>query len=150
MNENVLDAVEQVIDVTGPYYSVADLSAGDGEILDLFDLPENSKFSRTLDDGPVEDLLSELPYVHLFVLNGMIRTLVDPLATLFSVREKSARVLIVDWEDDKWTVEAIMNTLSQAGLQPEADQIVEIPDGKFHVWLCRNEYFYQPDPANQP
>lgn len=143
MDEQLLEAARQVIEVTGPYYSMADLAAGDNELVDMFDT--QSVYLGYLTDGSVDEQLEGLPYVHLFILRFQFRALPDPLATLFKIREKAARLLVIDWEDDKWSVEAITSTLTAADLQPEADQIVETPDGKFHVWLCNNTAFRQPD-----
>jgi hypothetical protein len=150
MHEDILEAVESVLEVTGPIYSLADLAAGSGEIADLVDIDASSKY---LGDGQpgydhqgsVDELLPDIPYVHLFVLNGQIRGLNDPLATLYKIRAKAAYVLIVDWIDEQWDTVRLTEALSTTGLQPYAEMPVEIPDGKFHVWLCKNQFFSQPD-----
>lgn len=143
MDEQILEAAKQVIQVTGPYFSAAEYGALDSDIIDSVDT--DTKFLGYLADGTVDSQVDDMPYVHLLILTYQFRSMPDPLATLYKIREKAASVLVVDWVDEKWPVEAITKTLTAADLQPEADQIVETPDGKFHVWLCRNLAYNQPD-----
>lgn len=136
--------------------TAADLSCGDGAILKnvqsvlgldriyLGDFVAGYEFQ-----GPIEDTLTQIPNVDLFVLSETIEHLDDPDSVLRQIREKT-KYLVLSTPDGEWTdtnpehvwgwdnVE-IRSMLESAGFSIDIYNSLTFPDGyyTFQIWGCK-------------
>lgn len=108
--------------------SVADLSCGDGWIVDLLDLPETYKgdFAPGYEyTGPIEKTIDEIPDVDLFICSETIEHLDDPDAVLGKIANRAKRLVLstpIGEADDSnpehywgWNVDDVKAMLHDAG-----------------------------------
>ena len=90
--------------------SVADLSCGDGTIIDALDIPVKYKgdYAPGYDlCGSIDETIDLIPKVDLFILSETIEHLVDPDATLAKIRAKTRYLVLStpNGEDNAGNVE---------------------------------------------
>lgn len=142
--------------LTGPGGRVADLSCGNATIarrleescgahLQLGDYAPGYEFT-----GPIEQTITEIAPVHLFILSETLEHLDDPDAVLRAIRPKAARLILStpDGETDNsnpehvwgWDAEAVAKMLRDAGFSPDIHTTVDTrPCGgvySFQIWAC--------------
>lgn len=128
--------------------SGADLSCGNGVILAA--LPVDVKLFGDLAPGyeftgPIDDTLTQIPDVDLFVCCETVEHLDDPDTTIKTIGTKAGRLLLstpVDaWGDGNpehywaWDREAVEEMLTAAGFKVSAYREVW-PSYKFGIWAC--------------
>lgn len=128
--------------------SVADLSCGNGAIVDAVDAAERYKgdFAAGYDiRGPLEETLGQIPDVDLYVCSETLEHLDDPAEVLKQIRGKAGALVLstpVDaWNDQNeehywaWSKEGVEELLGGAGFSVAAYATVDFR----HV----NPFFYQ-------
>lgn len=134
--------------------TVADLSCGDGAILDSLkghvrtriygDIAENERNDFT---GPIEDTVLRVPPVDLFVCTETIEHVDDPDALLRAIRAKTTYLFLTTphtenghdnpehlWE---WDRDGIGEMLVDAGFQNSVSRIHEAAYYDYQMWICR-------------
>lgn len=127
-----------------PLTSVADLSAGDAEILrrvnadDYYvgDFAPGYEFT-----GPIEETIDQIPHVDLFVFSETIEHINDPWGTVKKIRSKADHlVLSTPWGafDDPnpehlwaWDEEGIQSILQDAGWKADTFMTLTFGDPSF-------------------
>lgn len=140
--------------LTGRSETAADLSCGDGAILNALDVG-----TRYLGDfapgypitGPIDDTITRIPLVDLFVNCETLEHLDDPDKTLGLIRSKTKTLVLstpVDAFRDvntehywAWSRRGVEEMLSAAQFQVLAYTAVDCRPGggeyQFGVWYCR-------------
>lgn len=118
-------------------YYMADLSCGDGAIVNAID-DFQCCATKFLGDfapgyelqGPIEETIDQIPYVDLFVLSETLEHLDDPEGALRKIRAKADRLLMstpwCQWVDQNpehywsWDDQAIREILADTGWTPKS------------------------------
>lgn len=136
-----------------PIDSVADLSCGDGYIIDHIGarLKYKGDFAPGYDfTGPIEETIDKLPPVDLFILSETIEHLDDPDMVLSKIRKKTKYLILTTPKGEKndgnpqhywgWEKEDMFNMLRLAGFNPEVYQELEFTDPTlfytYQMWGC--------------
>lgn len=141
-----------VAQIFGTVESVADLACGDGWVVDRIsasrrykgDLAEGYEFT-----GSIEQTVSEIPLVDLFILSGLER-IDDPISLLKKVRAKTQRLVLStpNGESDPdmnpehywgWSNNVVLTLLKEAGFEPVCYAGLELTDYPydFQIWACK-------------
>jgi hypothetical protein len=139
----------------GPIRSAADLSCGNGAIVDALDVSGSTYKGDFAPGHPLtghlEETLPQIPRVDLFVLSETLEHLDNPDRVLEMVREKADTLVLstpVDcWDDSNeehywaWSREAVEEMLREAGWEPEVyatcDLRPKLSPYCFGIWGCR-------------
>lgn len=139
----------------GRVASAADLSCGDGAILDRLDATDKyyGDFAPAYDlTGPLEDTIQQIPNVDLYICCETLEHLDDPDEALRRIRMKSKALVLstpVDAFRDSnvehywaWSRAGVEVMLAAAGFQVSAYTSLDFrPRGphfyQFGVWYCR-------------
>ena len=134
--------------------SVADLSCGDGTIIDALDIPVKYKgdYAPGYDlCGSIDETIDLIPKVDLFILSETIEHLVDPDATLAKIRAKTRYLVLStpNGEDNAgnvehywgWDDKEIRGMLHSAGFIPVVYSSLEFADAgyvyDYQLWGCQ-------------
>ena len=134
----------------------ADLSCGDGAVLK--NIQETMGLERIyLGDfvpgyefqGPIEETITQIPNVDLFILSETLEHLEDPDAVLLQIRQKT-KYLILSTPDGEWTDSnpehvwgwdntEVRGMLKSAGFTIDIYNSLKFPDGyyTFQIWGCK-------------
>jgi hypothetical protein len=129
--------------------SIADLSAGDGAIINGLDAK-----TKILGDyfpgfeycGKIEDTIKQIPNVDLFISSETLEHVDDPLGMLMSIRAKTKWLLLStpenNWNDGNpehywaWDQDGVKELLEKAGFMPV--YVESIPISYTHqIWICK-------------
>lgn len=143
--------------LAGPVQKAADLSAGNGWLLDRIDAGERFYGDYAANNhgwrrGAIEDTVADLPKVDLFLCCETLEHLDDPPGVLAKLRTKT-RLLVLStpvdaWQDNNpehlwaWDRDGVESLLNQAGFKvlayAESDARPRIRASyKFGIWGCR-------------
>lgn len=133
-------AMIQVLMEAKPIRSVADLSAGDGSIIDALEAPTKyiGDFApRYAITGPIEQTINEIPEVDLFICSETLEHLDDPDSIMRMIGRKAKYVFVSTPDDEvqydnpehywRWDREEINKMLWQAGYAPIAYGEARVP-----------------------
>lgn len=140
--------------LAGHVGSAADLSCGDGTILNALDVDTRyfGDFAPGYDlTGPIDDTIDQIPVVDLFICCETLEHLDDPAEALNRIRDKTKTLILstpVDAFGDTnpehywaWSRQGVEDLLSQARFQVLAYTAVDCRPGggeyMFGVWYCR-------------
>jgi hypothetical protein len=142
-------------DVVGifDYSSGADLSCGNGYILDNLNLEKKTygDFAPRYDVcGPIEKTIKDIDNVDIFICSETIEHLDEPVETLRSIREKSKSLILSTpveaWGDANpehywaWSRVGVELMFRQSGWKPDCfillDATVFGTIYKFGIWSC--------------
>lgn len=137
--------------------AVADLSCGNALIARRLEASHNARLF--LGDyapgyqftGPIEQTITRIPPVDLFICSETIEHLDDPDAVLSAIRGKTEQLLLStpNGEDNDenpehvwgWDAEAVEQMLRAAGFTPEVYSMLDFrPRGNvyaYQLWMCR-------------
>mgnify|MGYP001592703463 CR=1 FL=1 len=135
-----------------PHESVADLSCGDGSIAREIGSP-TTILGDFVDGyeycGPIEQTITQIPHVQLFVCSETLEHLDDPDVVLAQIRSKSDYLLLstpIDEDNDSnpehywgWGVEAVRSMILAAGFNPFLFNSLnfDLPGHYyFQIWGC--------------
>ena len=138
----------------GEVTSIADLSCGDGAIINALSAQEKylGDFAPGYDfHGAIEQTIREIPSVDLFICSETLEHLDDPLAVLKEIRKKTRYLALSTpyGEIDKgnpqhywgWDKEGISSLLHQAGFKPVIYTLLEFFDPSltynYQLWGCQ-------------
>jgi hypothetical protein len=131
--------------------TMADLSCGNGAIAEA--LPVSTRYMGDLAPGwpiagPMEETLSQIPQVDLFILGETLEHLADPDTVLRNIRERAKALLLstpigeTDGGNPEhiwgWDQEVVGEMLTAAGWTcgPRVDLL--LPDTySYQIWACR-------------
>ena len=137
----------------GNVSSVADLSCGDGYIIDAIDSPVKFRgdFAPGYDIcGAIEETIHEIPYVRLFICSETIEHVDDPISVLKAIRRK-ARYLILTTPNGEenadnpqhywgWDMAGMKSLLIEAGWLPEISTLLCFEEESliynYQMWAC--------------
>lgn len=157
---------EQRIDSTkalfGWFYddirSVADLSCGNGTLLDWWDMEGHVTYWGDYApgyryEGPLEKTIHEIPKVDLYICSETIEHLNEPLEALRLIRAKTKYLILTtpihsDNQTDgnpehywQWDVDDMHNLLRSANFEPVIVQELKFFEDKYiynyQMWLCK-------------
>ena len=138
--------------------SIADLSAGDGAIpltvakeANVTDISLGDMSPAWVDyahHGAIEDTITDLSPVDLFICSETLEHLDDPDAVLVAIRGKAKRLILSTPCDETlknpehywaWGAADIAAMLEDVGWQPTAYQFIEYQslDVRYQLWACR-------------
>ena len=140
--------------------SAADLSCGNGAVLDAVDAPADKKYYGDLAPGraftgPLEDTILKLPAVDLFILGETLEHLDDPGLALSRIANRSWWLLMSTpldcWDDSNeehywaWDREGVEGLLAgaAAGAGPSVSEFAEVDTRtygepyRYGIWLVR-------------
>lgn len=129
--------------------SVADLSAGDGAIINGLDIP-----NKIIGDyvpgfeyvGKIEDTIQQIPKVDLFISSETLEHVDDPLKMLKDIRNKTNYLLLSTPEDNfddsnpehywSWDKEGVQELLQKAGFKKVFYTNITLAY-KHQIWICK-------------
>jgi hypothetical protein len=138
----------------GSIHSAADLSCGNGAIVDALGAAEvyHGDYAPGYPiTGPIEDTVEQIPYVDAFVCSETIEHLDDPDTVLARIRTKT-RALVLStpveaWGDHNpehywaWDRGSVEEMLAAAGFTPFLYAAVDLRPANaeycFGIWVCR-------------
>jgi hypothetical protein len=130
--------------------SVADLSCGDGAIVGKSLWPWETKIlGDYTSTGPIEEAITEIQHVDMFVLSETLEHVEDPDNLLAAIRVVSDHLLLTtphgeDTDENPehywgWDTEAIGDMLREAGWTPIACELFtprSVEYYTFQMWMC--------------
>lgn len=134
--------------------SVADLSAGDGALLDQLDVP--AKIYGDLAPapgndhwitGPIEDTIHQVDHVDLLVMTEIVEHLDDPDSVLAAATHIATGLLLTTPIDEPepshdqhywcWDQAGVAVMLEAAGWTPTVQRDLWLPDTlSYQLWIC--------------
>ena len=129
--------------------SVADLSAGDGAIINALDVK-----TKILGDyvpgfeycGKIEDTIQQIPNVDLFISSETLEHVDNPLEMLKSIKSKTKWLLLStpenNWNDDNpehywaWDKQGVQELLEEAGFDPIYSESIQLYY-THQIWICK-------------
>lgn len=131
--------------------TVADLSCGNGEIIDSLNLMSfKGDFATGYQfHGPIERTINEIPNVDLFICSETIEHIDDPDLVLRKIRNKTKNLILSTpesaWNDNNpehywaWSADDIKGMLIEAGFTPYLYNLLELKDYlyDYQIWACR-------------
>jgi hypothetical protein len=134
--------------------SVADLSCGDGVIIDSLDAAIKIKGDYAPGyefTGPIEQTITQIPNVELFILSETLEHLDDPDAVLRQIRQKTKYLVLstpngeTDTENPQhywgWNNADVKEMLQEAGFKPVIYQSLEFFEDpytyNYQIWGCK-------------
>jgi hypothetical protein len=146
--EKTLELAKRLISTAD--FSGADLSCGNGCLLDNLDLDEKiyGDYAPGYQfQGPIEETTAQIPNVDVFVLCETLEHLEDPLGVLRIIRAKSGKLILStplgeDTDENPehywgWDDEGVRYLLKAAGWTPTEYEETNPPIGyRFQIWGC--------------
>ena len=136
-----------------PVRRAADLSCGDGAILQALDAETRifGDFAPGYDIcGPIEDTVRDLGDVDLFVCSETLEHLDDPDAVLWDIRARTSALVLStpvgEIHEDRnpehywgWDEDGVELMLHKANFTPEVFTLLRVPglDVTYQIWGCR-------------
>lgn len=139
--------------VFGEVRSVADLSCGDGWIIDRIEAPD--KYRGDIAPGyeffgPIEQTIEEIPLVDLFICTQTLEHLDDPVTVLKQIRSKTQRLVVSTPNGETnpetnpehywgWNESGFKRLLLEADFEPVVYNSLELAEYvyDFQIWACR-------------
>jgi hypothetical protein len=129
--------------------TVADLSAGDGAIINGINIDEKI-LGDYIDSykyvGPIEKTIKQIPVVDMFIFSETLEHVDNPLEVLKAIRQKTKWLLLStpenNWEDPNpehywaWDKDGVQDLLEQAGFEPVYFESIPIVY-THQIWICK-------------
>ncbi len=146
----VRETVSWIKQQVGPVDTAADLSCGNGAILDGIDAQTRIKgdFAPGYEiHGPIEETLPALDHVDLLVCSETLEHLDDPDAVLRTARDKATAICVSTpaWETPQhnnpehywsWGLDDISQMLTVAGFNDQRLLLLPLGFYTFQVWVA--------------
>jgi hypothetical protein len=136
-----------------PIFKIADLSCGDGYIIDS--ISANSRYKGDFAPGydyigSIEETIDYIPAVDLFILSETIEHIDDPDSLLKKIRSKTKNLILTTPKNEvndsnpehywAWDKEDMGQMLRKSGFTPQIYQELEFFDSSFcyvyQMWGC--------------
>ena len=147
----VRESIAFIRETVGPVGHAADLSCGNGQIIDGIDATFRTKgdFAPGYPvQGPIESTLADLPHVDLFICSETLEHLDDPDSVVNRLRDKTDWLFVSTpaWETPQhnnpehywsWGLDDISDMLTRAGFTDQRMRLLPLGFYTFQLWIAR-------------